>query len=374
MADIRVNVGITVDQAGLRNVQQELTRAVRDISPQLNVAVDQQRLQRLIQRPAENINVQIQNIGLTGAARSSFRRAVQQSAENILIRQVGFDRRALTRLRDQLRQQISQLPALSATAQAATAQQQQAATIQGPGGQGAREAAAKLAEQATKAVADAENAIARTLTQIDAANRRRAQGVERIARSAEQERAEQDRRAALIAQLPSLTRQQIQANQSRTRTDQTLNTLLEQQLSAQSRSAATTREIRAAQEQRLRSEQLLSAQVAQTLSQSDLPAAGEVQQIIPAGQAEAFSRALAEGAKLEREAREIRENARRAAETLRELSEAERRALAEFNRSVTAAGRLAIEQERVVQPSFAPRLALSYKKKLMQLSLVQMRL
>ena len=119
MADIRVNVGISVDQAGLRNVQQELTRAVRDISPDLGVTVDAARLQRLIRRPLENINVNIGDVGLTGAAQRSFRRAVQQSAENILIRQVGFDRRALSRLREQLRQQISNLPVVALDLEAA---------------------------------------------------------------------------------------------------------------------------------------------------------------------------------------------------------------------------------------------------------------
>lgn len=276
MADIRVGVSIDVADSSLRNLQQEITRTVSSISPQINLDIDERRLGRLINNQLGQARFELDNLDLSSNARSILRTSLQRTLDNLLIERIGFDPRARARLRKQLEAALSdvqvgqvadleaQLSRLRERRETTTAPRAQAALTE------QIQSIEKDLESRSKRISDTLTAIAKNSEARLAFERQQADITKR-------QTEEQRRQFSFTSQLPQITQRRIAANQQATNQDERLAQILQREvrrrasLETGQQQNTDRRRIRDAIAQRAQDEERLAQQVRARLATSRAP-------------------------------------------------------------------------------------------------------
>lgn len=153
MADIKLNVGIDVSPGTLRRLQQRLVESIGNISPTLEVKINEKDLRARATKGVQDIAAKVARFDISAGAKKSIRRAVSEALDGIVVKNIKFDQANLKALEGQLRQQLADLE---------VAQKQKRSAPEGLSGLGLARRGAVNEE-----IAKLESDIARTLQAID---------------------------------------------------------------------------------------------------------------------------------------------------------------------------------------------------------------
>lgn len=320
MATIDVGVRVNLEESSLRSLQQDLTRAVQTINPQLSVDIDEAGLRRLLEnQPGARLRIQGVNFGREANA------AIERFLENRVVEIAGFRRGDLQRLRREIEQQIGRIELATAGRadigrQLAQAQQRLAGGGFGDplaGGIDVRQVQAEVDElqsqfeQAGRDVQSQRDTLDRLFRELVQNQQAQAQFAQRAAR-------EQEEIARRFAEF-QLTQQE--SNQD----IQNFRAINRRVLANQGQVDVSSREIRDALRERASTERELAARARELLASSALPS------------------------ELETESRTQDVDERLARERARSLSDATRREFDAIIESAEAGGRLAVELDRAAR-------------------------
>ena len=163
MVDINVGVKLNIQESSLRNLQQTLARTVSSVSPQLNLDIDERRLGQLITNSARSFKIDV-NADISSAGKTAIKKTLREVTDKLLIREIGFDRAQLSKLKKQLQDQFKTVDVRAREVSSAKSASRRAQS----GTQGEQTLTSIKLDESRKKLSDAQTKLANLVQQLTA--------------------------------------------------------------------------------------------------------------------------------------------------------------------------------------------------------------
>lgn len=198
MPNVRVGVSLDIQESSLRQLQQNLIRAVSNISPRLNLDIDEGKLKKLLNNQIKDFKIDV-NANISDAGKRALARSIREVTDNVTIRNIGFDRKELTKLRKEFSAALEDVESKAAEVKSLSRQ------AKGKTGQEAKFAQA-VVDTANKNLESAQEKLTEVLNKLSVLNEKRAKFEQVLIR-------EEEKRAAAVKKQEELARKQAEQEQ-----------------------------------------------------------------------------------------------------------------------------------------------------------------